>query len=397
MYKVTLPLWNVVETGTQDDLCKIFPQLHKDLQNGLLDTLSSYMVEYRHIIIEEPTSEVEISLLKQMCCDAAKTIELQCGREYGIGEYTQLPQRAPQICNLSNEERKDLETSNLICERELGVFDHRSHVAKTRNHKFKAKSLRNDMVLHKSNFDSAVTKLSTDILKQLNKREEEWTMEQKVLHRKKIEEKTQQARHSSEYTNKLLQKCKSWGGPVTSVEELSGILEGKPDISDHIVRTELAYYRDTHKADVIANPRLFKLNKISSEDRLANSFVLLNGHSNKVEQVPLPNNAAALVEVEETAVNVNDICVTLWVLPTGMKTCFFGYCQEVLQDGKLVVEHLDRVRKGSNLKWKYPVTPDIATVDADQIMVCDITGDWDVHADWDMTQQGTGMCMLIGT
>ena len=64
-YKVTLPLLNVVETGTQDDLCKIFPQLHKDLQNGLLDTLSSYMVEYRHIIIEEPTSEVEISLLKQ--------------------------------------------------------------------------------------------------------------------------------------------------------------------------------------------------------------------------------------------------------------------------------------------------------------------------------------------
>ena len=330
-----------------------------------------------------------------MCCDAAKTIELQFGREYGIGEYTQLPQRATQICNLSDEERKDLETSNLICERELGVFDHRSYVAKTRNHKFKAKSLRNDMVLHKSNFDSAVTKLSTDILKQLNKREEEWTMEQKVLHRKKIEEKTQQARHSSEYTNKLLQKCKSWGGPVTSVEELSGILEGKPNISDHIVRTELAYYRDTHKADVIANPRLFKLNKISSEDRLANFFVLLNGHSNKVEQIPLPNNADALVvlqnlenktvEVEETVVNVNDICVTLWVLPTGMKTCFFGYCQEVLQDGKLVVEHLDRVRKGSNLKWKYPVTPDMATVDADQIMVCDITGDWDVHADWNMT------------
>ena len=220
-------------------------------------------------------------------------------------------------------------------------------------------------------------------------------MEQKVLHRKKIEEKTQQARHSSEYTNKLLQKCKSRGGPVTSVEELSGILEGKPDISDHIVRTELAYYRDTHKADVIANPRLFKLNKISSEDRLANFFVLLNGHSNKDEQIPLPNNADALVvlqnlenktvEVEETVVNVNDICVTLWVLPTWMKTCFFGYCQEVLQDGKLVVEHLDHVRKGSNLKWKYPVTPHIATVDADQIMVCDITGDWDVHADRNMT------------
>ena len=37
---------------------------------------------------------------------------------------------------------------------------------------------------------------------------------------------------------KLLEKCKSWGGPVTSVEELSSILKSKPDI----VRTELAYY-----------------------------------------------------------------------------------------------------------------------------------------------------------
>ena len=390
-YKVTLPLLNVVETGTQDDLCKIFPQLFKDLQNGSLDTLNPYMVKYRHIVIQEPTSEVEIMLLKEMCHDAAKTIELQCGREYGFGENT-LPQRATEIHKLSDEEKKDLERNNILAERELGVFDHRSVVANSRNYKFKAKSLRNDMVLHKSSFDGEVAKLCTSILKQLNKREEEWTMEQKVLHRKKIEEKMQQARNSSQYTMKLLEKCKSWGGPVTSVEELSSILESKPDISDHIVRTELAYYRDTHKPDVIANPRLFKLNKISSEDRLSNLFVLLNGHSNKVAPIPLPNDADALavlknleltVNTKEKIVDVNGICVTLWVLPSGKKNWYLGYCKDITDD-EYVVEHLERVSQNSDLKWRYPSQQDIAPVDADQIMVCDVIGDWNVHADRNM-------------
>ena len=35
-----------------------------------------------------------------------------------------------------------------------------------------------------------------------------------------------------------------------------------PDISEKIVRTELSYYRHTHRSDVIARPDLFKLNKV---------------------------------------------------------------------------------------------------------------------------------------
>ena len=72
-------------------------------------------------------------------------------------------------------------------------------------------------------------------------------------------------------------------------------------------------------------------------------------------------------------------------MPGGKKNQYLGYCQEVLEDDKFVVEHLDRVKQSSDLKWKYPEKTDIATVDADQIMVCDITGDWDVHADRNRT------------
>ena len=188
--------------------------------------------------------------------------------------------RATEIFKLTNEEKTDLEKNNVICERELGVFDHRAVIAKSGNYKFKAKSLRNDMVLHKASFGSTAGKLSAAILKMLNDREAQWTTEQKELHQMKIEEKLQQGRNASNYTNKLLGKCKSWGGPVTSAEELNSILESKPDIAEHIIRTELAYYRDTHKADVIANPRLYKLNKLTHEDRLANLCVLLSNNSN---------------------------------------------------------------------------------------------------------------------
>ena len=105
------------------------------------------------IDIEEPTSELEITLLKDMCVHASKTIKLQCGREYGFGQYNDI--RATQIHKLTVEERKDLESNNVMCERELGVFDHRAIVSKCRNNKFKAKSLRNDMVLHSVSLDGA--------------------------------------------------------------------------------------------------------------------------------------------------------------------------------------------------------------------------------------------------
>ena len=94
-YKISLPLLNFIEVGTQDDLSKILLNLFEDLSLGKMDTLDSYIVQYRHIKIEEPVSELEVKLLKDMCVHASKTIELQCGREYGFGQYTDI--RATQI------------------------------------------------------------------------------------------------------------------------------------------------------------------------------------------------------------------------------------------------------------------------------------------------------------
>ena len=110
----------------------------------------------------------------------------------------------------------------------------------------------------------------------IEKKELIWTKEQKKLHEQKILEKLEKAKKNSRYTNKLLIDCKSWGGPVTSVEAILEVLKSNPQKAEQIIRTELAYYRDTHRTDVIATPELFKLNSISHEERLENLTVLLN-------------------------------------------------------------------------------------------------------------------------
>ena len=321
-YKVSLPLLYAVEICTQDELCEIFPKLHKDLLEGSLETLVSYVIEYRHIKIQPPSTNVELQLIKEMCSDAAKTIERQCGREYGFGIYKdcQNRPRATEIHKLPSEERKKLEiTSNIPAERHLAVFDRRSVVAKYRNYKFKAKSLRNYMVLHQYSFENTPNKTVKKIAAILNQRESEWSKEQQILHRLKIEEKIKRAKNLSQYTNKLLLQCKSWKGPVISIYELTGILNAKPDMGEQIVRRELSYYRNTHKSDVIASPTLFKLNKITHEERLTNLCVLLGGMNNR-SFIVLPRNEDALTALKDCnakqdddslILEINQICVTL--------------------------------------------------------------------------------------
>ena len=82
------------------------------------------------------------------------------------------------------------------------------------------------------------------------------------------------------------------GGPCTSIEELRQVIKNKPDQEVIIVKTELAYYVHTHKADRIAKPDLFRLNGIPHEEQLINFAILLDGedHSNTCTIADLPTN-----------------------------------------------------------------------------------------------------------
>ena len=116
---VSLPLLNFVEVNSQHRLFEIFLKLFQDLKKGKMGTLSDYLVVYKHVSIEPPTSETNHLLLKAMCEGASKSLLLQCGREYGFGQEIDAPVHATQMHLLSKEDLTDLPTNNIPSEHVL--------------------------------------------------------------------------------------------------------------------------------------------------------------------------------------------------------------------------------------------------------------------------------------
>ena len=134
-------------------------------------------------------------------------------------------------------------------------------------------------------------------------------MECKARHEiERLELKLKKAQKAKDYTRKLLQDCKSWGGPCTSVDELRYILKGK-DQQQQIVKTEMAYYAHTHKADKIALKELFRLNGISHEEMLENLTILLDDekHTSTSTIANLPTNEYVMKSVVTIDSTLNNI------------------------------------------------------------------------------------------
>ena len=89
-------------------------------------------------------------------------------------------------------------------------------MAKFRNYRFQAKSIRNDMTLYKSK-----TRLVQNIIKQvksvLQAQEIKWNAWQKMLMKARIQAKFEKLNNQKDYSRKLLENCKSWGSPCLSV------------------------------------------------------------------------------------------------------------------------------------------------------------------------------------
>ena len=86
----------------------------------------------------------------------------------------------------------------------------------------------------------------------------------------RIKKKMQKAVRQKDYVRKLLETCKSWGGPCVTSNELIAAIDAKPGKQKQIVKTELTFYGNIYKSDMKARLDLFKLNKISHEERLDN-------------------------------------------------------------------------------------------------------------------------------
>ena len=112
-----------------------------------------------------------------------------------------------------------------------------------------------------------------------------------------------------------------------SVEELQTILLAKGGIQDRIMKVEFAYFRQTHKPDIITWLDLLKLNKISNEERLENLMILLSDRDNLTGTVvDLPTNADVLQMITRDITHkarkdaatllpeINDLYIVAWAV-----------------------------------------------------------------------------------
>ena len=76
------------ELSSQSDLLQLLPQLKKDLEKGILETLSKFEVNYS-FTINKPSSNLERLILQKFSEKAAVDLTAQRGREYRFYEVKQ--------------------------------------------------------------------------------------------------------------------------------------------------------------------------------------------------------------------------------------------------------------------------------------------------------------------
>ena len=84
--------------------------------------------------------------------------------------------------------------------------------------------------------------------------------------------------------------------------------------------------------------------------------------------------------VNVSAKMINQLQVVVWKNQSGNYKWFLGYVKKKVGE-EYKIDHLHRVIKDSHTKWKYPTKEDMDNADLDQIVDCNIEGDWDFTPD----------------
>ena len=194
---------------------------------------------------------------------------------------------------------------------------------------------------------------------------------------------------------KRLKLCKSWGGPVVSVEELRTILNSHPDKNEVIVRNELIYFRESHKSEVLHNPELFKVNGNTHEERLLNLCALIAEDEECSQSLcSLPTNADAALVVGASSADIQKDknedfvvghCYATLIKEGSLDLWYIATCEGKNDDGTYKMDHLMRVQDRRNSKWKHPPKRDLLNLHLDSILDCKVDGEWDVSNERSIT------------
>ena len=147
--------------------------------------------------------------------------------------------RATDLSLLNDSNLEGLPTNNLIAERDLSRFDGEANLAKSRSRRFKTKNIQKTLYFTNPKWKSNLKSCQKNSLSSFR-----IVRLIRILCGRKNSKKSlgevKEKLESKRLHKKLLQNCKSWGGPCTTVEELQEILKKKCDQDVHIIKIELA-------------------------------------------------------------------------------------------------------------------------------------------------------------
>ena len=216
-----------------------------------------------------------------MCSAGAEGIYMQCAAEYWEDANNR---RGTQLHKLSYEERKNLPTENLPCERYVGRFDALARLSAARSNKyFKTKRIRDDFMFHKKMMDEemvkATKKKGLDELKS-------WTLhglknKKNGGRREKIEELMKENSSRDNYKEVLITRCKANDGLVASISDLQNMVSRitDPKKSKSCLKMEVALQESLHSFDVKERSHLYKINFLSAEEFAENLLILFDTSS----------------------------------------------------------------------------------------------------------------------
>ena len=407
---VTMPFLNCVERCDQNQLMDIIPNLHKDLEKKILQSasLQPYHVPWTHVNMnkQKPESDLDKFILDEMCLKAAKGIELQCSREYWA-DTNDVKERATSLKNLTVEQRRNLPTENLVCERYLSTFGGLAgESAAHSNKKFTGKRIRDDLMFDKqeSECTNQFNAASNQVVKILDGMEKEWTEEQKAEKKKKIQADMEKSKRPGDLLGVVVRKLKNeYCGPTTSLPELEEGLKKIEKNKKKWLRLELQFQRLTNAKDALERSYLYKVNNLTENEMAENLATLLASDTMGSEGEDIVFDSADEImsilqnKLEESSTSTSSVkqkrqrddpIIVVWH-ERGNPVWYLGFYLDENDDDTMRIDHLKRCevydKRGrkvkSDIEWERPQTDDIQDVVEEQILSCIPVGDWIISPD----------------
>ena len=123
--------------------------------------------------------------------------------------------------------------------------------------------------------DTQLTPTAQRSVAVLRNREEAWNEQQRTLQRANDQKKSQKAHGVQAYQKRVLQNCKSWGGPCVTTDDLDQALQ-KANDEEFCVTQEITYYKLTHPTEFSQNRHMFRVRGISVGEKMENLRSILS-------------------------------------------------------------------------------------------------------------------------